>query len=150
MQKELTMPLVKIKTKGQITIPKKIRDSLGLSEGDLIEVDVKNGKGIFMPRHVIAAAPAIKLSAKEQKALVRAKKKIQAITEDLINSKGLTREEVDVATKASLIDPDQQYWWTEEWQKGEREAERAIREGRSSGPFDNAEDLIDHLHKQRV
>jgi hypothetical protein len=28
------------------------------------------------------------------------------------------------------IDPDQRWFWTEEWQKGEAEADRDIREGR--------------------
>jgi len=144
------MSLVKIKTKGQITIPKKVRETLGLSEGDLIEVDVENGKGIFMPRRVIAAAPAVKLSAKEQKSLIRARKKIQLINEDLVSSKGLTDAEADAAVKAGLIDPEQRYWWTEEWQKGERQAERDSREGRSSGPFETAEELFSHLDQQRA
>ena len=144
------MPLARIKTKGQITIPKKVREALGLAEGDLIEVDVENGKGVFMPRRVIAAAPAVKLSAREQKALVRARKKIQLIGEDLINSKGLTSAEAGVAAKAGLIDPDQRYWWTEEWQEGERQAERDSREGRSSGPFPTAEELFAHLDRQRA
>ena len=138
------MPLVKIKTKGQITIPKKVRDSLGLSEGDFIEVDVQNGKGVFMPRRVVAAAPAVKLSAKEQQTLVRAKKKIQAIQENFTTSKGLTQKEVDVAAKAGLIDPDQRYWWTEAWQEGEREVERNYAEGRFE-EFDNAEDFLNSL-----
>jgi hypothetical protein len=89
-------------------------------------------------------------TATEQKALARAKKKIAAIQRDLANSKGLTREEVDVAAKAGLIDPDQRYWWTEEWQEGEREAERDIEAGRTSVPFEKAEDILAHLHKQRV
>lgn len=63
---------------------------------------------------------------------------------------GLTREEADVAAKAGLIDPDQKYWWLEDWQKGEREAERDIQEGRISGPFTTAEELIVHLHRQKA
>jgi len=33
-------------------------------------------------------------------------------------AKGLTRDEAAVAAKAGLIEPDQRYWRTEEWQKG--------------------------------
>ena len=91
-----------------------------------------------------------KLSAKEQRTLARAKKKITAIQEDLVNSNGLASEEVEVAAKVGLIDPDQKYWWTEEWQEGEREAERDIRAGRTSGPFESADELLNHLHKQRA
>ncbi len=124
------MPLVKIKPKGQITLPKSVRDSLGLSTGDLIEIDVQNGRGVIVPKRVVTAAPAPKLSEKEQRSLQRAKQKIAAINEDMIHSKGLTREEADVAAKVGIIDPDQKWFWLEEWQKGEREAERDIKEGR--------------------
>jgi AbrB family looped-hinge helix DNA binding protein len=143
------MPLVKIKTKGQITLPKQVRDSLGLSEGDLIEVDVRNGRGVILPKRG-AAVTAPKLSPREQQALRRAKKKIAAINEDMIHSRGLTREEADMAAKAGLIDPDQTWFWLEEWQKGERQAERDIKAGRTSGPFTTAKELIAHLHKQTV
>lgn len=67
--------------------------------------------------------------------LVRAQKKIKAINGDLLNSRGLTQAEADVAARVGLIDPQQKYWWLESWQKGEREAERDERAGRSSGPF---------------
>ncbi len=138
------MPLVRVKTKGQITIPKKVRDTLGLIEGDLLEIEVENGKGVFTPQRVVAAAPAIKLTAKEQRALIRAKKKIKAIQKDLASSKGLTREEIDVAAKTGMIDPDQRYWWTEEWQEGEREVERNYAEGRFE-EFDHADDFLKSL-----
>lgn len=144
------MPLVKVKTKGQITIPKKVRDRLGILEGDMVEIDVEGGKGVILPRRVVAAAPTPRLSAKEQRALTRAQKKIAAIQKDLVKSKGLTREEVEVAGKVGLIDPDQKYWWTEEWQKGEREAEQDHRAGRTSGPFETADELVAHLRSQRV
>ena len=138
------MPLVKIKPKGQITLPKSVRDSLGLSTGDLIEIDVQNGRGVIVPKRVVTAAPVPKLSEKEQRALGRAKQKIAAINKDMIHSKGLTREEADVAAKAGLIASDQKWFWLEEWQKGEREAERDYKEGRFK-EFDNAEAFLKHL-----
>ncbi|MFH1567257.1 MAG: AbrB/MazE/SpoVT family DNA-binding domain-containing protein [Gemmatimonadota bacterium] len=124
------MPLARLKPKGQITIPKPVREQLGLSEGDLVEIDVQGGKGIIMPQRVVPAAPAPKLSTGEQRALTRARKKIAAINEDLVASKGLTEEEAEVAAKAGLIAADQKWWWLEAWQQGEREAERDIRAGR--------------------
>ena len=78
----------------------------------------------------MARAPAAKLSANEQRALARARKKIAAINEDMVNSKGLTLNEVNAAAKAGLIAEDQRWWWLESWQEGEREAERDIRAGR--------------------
>jgi AbrB family looped-hinge helix DNA binding protein len=144
------MPLVRVKTKGQITLPKQIRDELDLSEGDMVEIDIENGCAVIMPRRVVAAIPTPKLSAKEQQALTRAQKKVTAINENMIASKGLTQDEANAAAKVGLIDPDQKYWWLEEWQKGEREAEQDIKDGRLSDPFDTAEGLIAHLQKQTV
>ena len=143
------MPYTKISSKRQITIPKAVFDALNLETGDILEVKAEQGKAIVTPAQLVAKAPAPKLSAKEQQTLARAKKKIAAMKKDLVNSRGLSREEVDVAAKVSLIDPDQKYWWTEEWQKGEREAERDIRAGRGSGPYETPDELIAHLRKQR-
>ena len=44
-----------------------------------------------------------------------------------------------------LILRDQEWFWTKEWQKKEREADEDIKAGRLSGPFTNAKDLIVHL-----
>ena len=49
--------------------------------------------------------------------LARAKRKIRAINEDVLNSRGLTEDEADAAIEAGLIDSDQKYWWLEDWQK---------------------------------
>lgn len=48
-----------------------------------------------------------------------------------------------------LIDRDQEWFWTEEWQEGEREAEEDIRKGRLYGPFDSAEEMIAHFEQHR-
>jgi len=44
-----------------------------------------------------------------------------------------------------LIDADQAWFWSPEWQKGEREAEEDIRAGRLAGPFKTVKDLKKHL-----
>lgn len=44
-----------------------------------------------------------------------------------------------------LISRDQEWFWSKEWQKKEREADQDIKAGRVSGPFTNAKDLILHL-----
>jgi len=124
------MPLAKLKPKGQITIPKPVRDLLGLYEGDLVEISVQGGRGVILPQRLVPAAPVPKLSAKEQQALARARKKIAAMREDLANSRGLTENEANAAAKAGLIAPDQRWWWLESWQEGEREVERDIKAGR--------------------
>ena len=138
------MPLVKVKTKGQITLPKQIRERLGLSEGDMVEIDIENGCAVIMPRRIVAAAPTPKLSAKEQQALIRAQRKVTAINQDITTAKGLTKDEANVAVKMGIIDPDQKYWWLEEWQKGEREAERDLKAGRGK-TFDDPKDFLKSL-----
>ena len=50
----------------------------------------------------------------------------------------------DVAAKAGLIDPDQRWWWTEEWQEGEREVERDIKAGRGQ-VFDTPGEFLKSL-----
>ena len=144
------MPHSKITTKHQVTIPKPVFEKLGLEVGDLVEIIEDKGKVVLIPQQMVSRAPAAKLSQKEQQTLVRAQNKIKSINEDLLNSKGLTEKEANVAIKAGLIDPEQKYWWLESWQKGEREAEQNEKEGQSSEPFETADALLAHLQKQRA
>ena len=79
-----------------------------------------------------------------QQALVSAKRKIKAINEDVLNSKGLTEDEADAAIEAGLIAADQKYWWLEEWQKRYRKAEEDIRKG-CVKEFDSPEAFLNSL-----
>lgn len=139
------MSLVKIGPKHQITIPKNVRSALHLEAGDLLEIVIKEGKGMLVPKTMATKAPTLKLTTGEQKLLEAARKKIQLINEDHVNSKGLTRKEADVAAKVGIIDPEQKYWWLEDWQKGEREAQQDIAAGRVSETFTDAQSAINHL-----
>jgi hypothetical protein len=49
-----------------------------------------------------------------------------------------------VMTPKKLVDKSQAYFWTEEWQKGEAEAEADIKAGRVK-TFDSAEELLEDL-----
>ena len=58
-------------------------------------------------------------------------------------------EETDegvVMKPAKLIDPSQAYFWTKEWQAGEREADEDIRRGRVKG-FKIVKDLMTDLRR---
>ena len=81
---------------------------------------------------------------KAQQELVSAKRKIQAINEDVQNSEGLTEDEADAAIEAGLIDADQKYWWLEDWQKRHRKAEEDIRTG-CVQKFDSPEAFLNAL-----
>ena len=140
------MAAVRIGPKHQVTIPKEVFEALGLEAGDFLDAKAEGGRIVLIPKRLAAKAPAPRLSPAEQKILIRAKAKIGRIQDDLLHAKGLTREEVRVAARAGLIDPDQMYWWTEEWQKGERAAERGIRAGRVQ-TFSSMEELLRDLEE---
>ena len=140
-----TMPHVKIGPNRQVTIPKDIFQSLGLEVGDILEATIENGRVIYIPKEVIEKAPAPKLTATEQKLLKTVQKKIKAIQTDITSAKGLTNKELAVAVKARLIDPEQQYWWREEWQRGEREAQKEIAAGETE-EFTSTQEFIQALN----
>ena len=45
-----------------------------------------------------------------------------------------------------LVDEDQAWFWTEEWQKGEKEAERSIRKG-DVIKFNSVQEMKKHFEK---
>ena len=47
-----------------------------------------------------------------------------------------------------LIPRDQAWFWSQEWQEKEREADEAIAEGELSGPFESVDDLIRYLRSR--
>lgn len=74
------MSLMRIRPKGQITLPDSIRRQVHLEEGDYLEVAVEEGAIVMRPK--------------------------------------------------KLIDADQAWFWTDAWQRGEREASDDIAAGR--------------------
>ncbi len=144
------MPLTKVSTKRQITIPVKVFKALDLEVGDLLEINVENGKGVLVPQKLTAKTSVPKLTQAEQKILRAVQKKISAIANDKLNSKGLTTGEIKVGVKVGLIDPEQTWYWTEEWQKKEREAERDIQEGDLSEKYDDVDTALAALKKTKV
>ena len=44
-----------------------------------------------------------------------------------------------------LVHPDQEYFYTKEWQEAEAEADKDIAEGRLVGPFENVDDFIKEI-----
>jgi len=138
------MPLTKIGPKHQITIPKEVFEKLKLQVRDYLEAEVEGRKIVLTPKRLAEKAPTLRLSPTEQRLLTRAQAKIEHIQKHLAKAKGLTPAEARVAAKIGLIDRGQLYWWTEEWQKGEREAEAEIREGRVKS-FERIQDLLQDL-----
>ncbi len=50
-----------------------------------------------------------------------------------------------IARPVIVVDKSQAYFWTPEWQRGEKEADEDIKNGKLSGPFKTADALIKHL-----
>ncbi|MBZ0264938.1 AbrB/MazE/SpoVT family DNA-binding domain-containing protein [bacterium] len=138
------MATAKIRERFQITIPAEIRRQLDCKEGDLFEVVYKNGKIIMIPQQTVSKAAVMRLTEPEQKVLISARQKIEHIQEDITNSSGLTESEIRVAIKVGLIDAEEAWWYTEDWQKGERKATKDIEQGRLSKPL-QADELFDEL-----
>ncbi len=53
------MPLVKIKEKGQVTLPAKLRERHGLSVGDYVEVIEEGNRIVLIPQDVAPRHPEI-------------------------------------------------------------------------------------------
>jgi AbrB family looped-hinge helix DNA binding protein len=143
-REDVAVSTTKIGPKHQVTIPKNVFEALHLEVGDILDAQTEGGNVVLVPKKLVEKAPAPKLTAREQKVLARARQKIERIRQDLAAARGLTAEEADLAARVGLIAEDQQWWWTEAWQKGEREAEKDIRHGRTKA-FGSAEALINDL-----
>lgn len=57
-----------------------------------------------------------------------------------------TREEGILIKPKEIIDKSQSWFWSKEWQKGEKEADRDIKLGRTK-TFDSVDDLLAELKK---
>ncbi len=57
------------------------------------------------------------------------------------------KDNVIVLIPQKLIAKDQEWFWTKEWQRKEKEAEKAIEKGEIEGPFSKASDVIKALKK---
>jgi len=74
------------------------------------------------------------------------KARIAEIRKKMKQKTGLSKTERRLAIATGLISADQEYYWTPEWQKGEREADDDEKRKRVTGPFDTTEEAIKYLH----
>ena len=51
------MPLVKVQEKGQITLPAKIRNAVGLHTGDVVMIEKQGDRIVLIPQAVVARDP---------------------------------------------------------------------------------------------
>ena len=133
------MATTKIKERFQVTIPREVRDRFKCEVGDTLDVVYQNGRIVMVPQQVIAKPQIAKLDKREQVLAHIARDKIRKIGSDFLNSVGLSEDEIRVATKIGLIDPDEAWWYSEEWQAGEREASNEVKDGEGSEAMEGAE-----------
>jgi antitoxin MazE len=55
-----------------------------------------------------------------------------------------------VLRPVKLVHPDQEYFYTKQWQEGEAQADADIANGDVIGPFNNVKDGLEALKKARV
>ena len=72
------MALVRVKPKAQITLPVRIRQKLGIQEGDYLEARVEGHKVVLIPQAVIAKLPPVTLSPAGERVLEEALEDVQA------------------------------------------------------------------------
>ena len=68
--------LVKVTRRGQVTIPKNIREALGIREGDLVEVSLENGRVVLSKPGT--PEPGDPVGPKEYKRIVEELEKVRA------------------------------------------------------------------------
>ncbi|MGB9499024.1 MAG: AbrB/MazE/SpoVT family DNA-binding domain-containing protein [Dissulfuribacterales bacterium] len=91
-----------------------------------------------MPAIKITSNGAVTLPAKIRKAL-------GLKVGDFVNAE-LKKGRV-VLKPAKIIDAEDAFFYTKEWQKGESEADRDIKDGKLAGPFSSVGDFINDLEK---
>jgi len=78
---KLSMPLVKVVRNGQVTIPKGIREKLGIKEGDFLEIEPAD-QGVFLKPKVLVDKGDV------LQAFSRAFEKLQASASDKLKDMG--------------------------------------------------------------
>ncbi len=83
-----------------------------------------------------------------QKQITIPAKLFQKLKLDVGDHVGIVEEDGHlILTPYKLIPKDQAWFWTKEWQKGEREADEDIAAGRVSGPFTTVKEFMKDLKK---
>jgi AbrB family looped-hinge helix DNA binding protein len=60
------------------------------------------------------------------------------------------KDESLVIRPVKVVHPDQEYFFTKEWQAKEAEADRDIAEGKVLGPFEKSQDALKALKKTKA
>ncbi len=134
------MAVVKVNITGEGHIPlgPEVLARVYMRAGDEVEIEpVTRGVLLIKSRSL----------AQEEARLSQVRRKMARIRDNLAAAEGLTLDEILLAAQYNLIDPEQGYWWSEEWQAGEREVEQERETGQVAA-FESVDALLADLHSQ--
>ena len=77
------MPVIKVLRHGQITLPKELREVLGVKEGDILEAEMKENQVVLKPKTLIDKIPESESELSEP-----GKAKIREALEDYEKKRG--------------------------------------------------------------
>ena len=134
------MAVVKVNITGEGHIPlgPEVLARVYMRAGDEVEIEpVTRGVLLIKSRFL----------AQEEARLSQVGRKMARIRDNLAAAEGLTLDEILLAAQYNLINPEQGYWWSEEWQAGEREVEQERETGQVAA-FESVDALLADLHSQ--
>ncbi len=129
---------VNITGEGHIPLGPEVLARVYMRAGDEVEIEPVT-RGVLLVKSITLA--------QEEARLAQIRRKMVHIRDNLAAAEGLTLSEVLLAAQYDLIDPEQGYWWSEEWQAGEREVEQE-RETEQVAAFESVDALLADLHSQ--
>ncbi|MDD4989958.1 MAG: AbrB/MazE/SpoVT family DNA-binding domain-containing protein [Candidatus Pacebacteria bacterium] len=75
---ENSIPLVQVKSKSQITLPQRVRNFLGIQEGDYLEVKIEKNAVVLKPKTILDKLPVFALSSRGEAMLQEAFNDVKA------------------------------------------------------------------------
>jgi AbrB family looped-hinge helix DNA binding protein len=70
--------LINVMDKGLVTLPKKMRDRLGIKPGDTVDIEVKDDEIVLKPVRVVPKSQEYFWTEKVQKRIMQSEKDIEA------------------------------------------------------------------------
>jgi len=98
------MPIVKILEHGQVTIPKKFREALGLGKGDLVETELEGERVVITPKKLVKDEAYQELMALLDRVHERNKQfSEEEVTQDVLKAIAELREEEYAQQKKTVL-----------------------------------------------
>ncbi|MFH2065349.1 MAG: AbrB/MazE/SpoVT family DNA-binding domain-containing protein [Pseudomonadota bacterium] len=91
--------------------------------------------------------PAIKIGPKHQITIPKEVfRSLNLEVGDFLDTR--VQDNTIVLIPKKLVDKDQEWFWSKDWQEREKEADEAIANNETTGPFEKASDVLKALKKK--